>query len=298
MTPMRTWAPRGPLLLALAVSAVLLASVLLTVRTVGRARDGAARGLASGFSVAGREQLRRPERLDAAELQAFLDEQADEGLRYVATIDADGRVLAEAGTAHGRTTTPGLHAVGDRVRVVERPVAGGRRRPGDGGGRRAVAMVFEFEPLVANQLAADARWLFVAAIAASLVVVALAVWVGRGLRQRERLQVELERGKRLAALGEMSAVLAHELRNPLTSLKGHAQLLEEVLDAGPARTKAGRVVAESERLETLANDLLDFVKTGAVHRAACDPAALVRDAATEAGDGRVDVDATAAPARW
>jgi two-component system, NtrC family, sensor histidine kinase HydH len=163
-------------------------------------------------------------------------------------------------------------------------------------------MIYEFEPLVANQLGADARWLTLAALGASLAVIGLAVWVSRGLRARERLQAELEHRRRLAALGEMSAVLAHELRNPLASLKGHAQLLVEMLEdpgeAAAARAKAERVVGESLRLETLANDLLDYVRTGALHRAPVAPADLVAEAAAAVAGDRIDVEAGGAPATW
>jgi hypothetical protein len=55
---------------------------------------------------------------------------------------------------------------------------------------------------------------------------------------------------KLAALGEMSAVLGHELRNPLTALKGHAQLLVERLpDDHPGYKGATTVVNEATRME-------------------------------------------------
>jgi two-component system sensor histidine kinase HydH len=82
----------------------------------------------------------------------------------------------------------------------------------------------------------------------------------------------------------MSAVLAHEIRNPLTSLKGHSQLLVENL-GGPglekARSKAERVVGEAVRLEQITNDLLDFVKQGELDRSPTDLGALVQETAAE-----------------
>ena len=42
-----------------------------------------------------------------------------------------------------------------------------------------------------------------------------------------RLQEQHERRRRLAALGEMAAVLSHEIRNPLSTIKGQAQLLAD-----------------------------------------------------------------------
>ena len=296
----RPWSSHGPLVLAAVVSLVLITTVLLVRRTIETARDGVVRGVASGLVIAGREQLRRPARLSAADLQAFLDEQRAEGLRYVAVLDGRGQVSASAGEARGAQTEPGLHRLGDRVRLVNplvspaMPPRGPRRA-----GWQQGALIYEFEPRIANQLAGDARTLLLAALAATAVVIGLAAWVSHGLRARERLQLELERGRRLAALGEMSAVLSHELRNPLASLKGHAQLLEELIpDPGPLKAKAARVVGESQKLETLTNDLLEFVRTGELHRTTIAPAALVREAADEAGADRVDVVADAAPATW
>ncbi|MBV8757282.1 MAG: HAMP domain-containing histidine kinase [Deltaproteobacteria bacterium] len=86
------------------------------------------------------------------------------------------------------------------------------------------------------------------------------------------------------------AVLAHEIKNPLASLKGNAQLLASTLDEGKPKQKAVRVVDEAVRLEKLVADLLAFVRTGELDRAPTPPARLVPDG--------VEVDAGAAPATW
>ena len=115
--------------------------------------------------------------------------------------------------------------------------------------------------------------------AASLLGVAI-VLVRREAR-RNAEERERERERRLASLGEMSAVLAHEIRNPLASLKGNAQLLAAMLpDGEKPRAKAERVVDEAVRLEQLTNDLLAVrAHRRAAARAPIDPAALVREAA-------------------
>jgi two-component system sensor histidine kinase HydH len=95
----------------------------------------------------------------------------------------------------------------------------------------------------------------------------------------------------------MSAVLAHEIRNPLASLKGHAQLLEESLPDGTRdRAKAGRVVREAVRIERLTTDLLAFVRSGTLAPRKADPRAVVRAAIESAGDSRVTLDDEGAPA--
>jgi two-component system sensor histidine kinase HydH len=78
------------------------------------------------------------------------------------------------------------------------------------------------------------------------------VWSGRRTARLERRQLELQH---LAHLGKMSAVLAHEIRNPLGTIKGFAQLAEE--QAGEnVRALLTPVLGETARLEKLVNDLL------------------------------------------
>jgi two-component system sensor histidine kinase HydH len=111
----------------------------------------------------------------------------------------------------------------------------------------------------------------------------------------------------LASLGQMSAVLAHEIRNPLASLKGNAQLLEKLVaqnkdsndkTAGKAASKAERVVSEASRLELLINDLLDFARSGELHRRDEDPGKLLQDCAEAFGSRSIEVDVKGAPKAW
>jgi two-component system sensor histidine kinase HydH len=118
-------------------------------------------------------------------------------------------------------------------------------------------------------------------------------------QRQDEAQRRLEHQRRLGALGEMSAVLAHEIRNPLASLKGHAQLLAERLDPGSSEgQKAERVVREATRLEALAANLLVFARSGGVHRAPADPAALLREATEEVGADVIDCAVQQAPPTW
>jgi two-component system sensor histidine kinase HydH len=159
--------------------------------------------------------------------------------------------------------------------------------------------MMEFEPLVAERLAAEATRTFVlsALMAAALLAAAVIFW--RLSILQEATERRLEQQRRLGALGEMSAVLAHEIRNPLASLKGHAQLLAERLTEGsPDRRKASLVVTEAERLEALTGDLLDFARPSPVDLKPADPAALVLACAEEvARDGFV-IRAAGGPRVW
>jgi two-component system sensor histidine kinase HydH len=97
----------------------------------------------------------------------------------------------------------------------------------------------------------------------------------------------------------MSAIMAHEIRNPLASLKGNAQLLAEKLEDGSReRARADRVIAEATRLEALTSDLLDFARAGPLQTVDTDPAELVRTAAADVVPGGFEIVNDGAPARW
>lgn len=151
---------------------------------------------------------------------------------------------------------------------------------------------------MARELVSSSRRSLVISGAVAFALLLAAGAMFRWLKRREALEHQLARERHLATLGEMSAVLAHELRNPLASLKGHAQLLTEALPEGRSRTKAERVVKEALRLEDLTSSLLAFVRTGTIHREQTDPVAIVRAAAEEVDPRRIELDTGSAPTTW
>jgi len=97
-------------------------------------------------------------------------------------------------------------------------------------------------------------------------------------------------------LQRMSAVLAHELHNPLASLKGHAQLLQASLEPGTeAQQRATRVVHEALRLELLVFQVLQFARAGRVERKSVELNSLLRDIVREETDGRIVLQLTQGP---
>jgi two-component system sensor histidine kinase HydH len=150
---------------------------------------------------------------------------------------------------------------------------------------RQVWVVVEFEPRTWGELNRTSRATLAVGSVTALAVCFLALWAWRSSQRLLAIERETARARHLAALGEMSAVLAHEIRNPLTSLKGHSQLLVESLSSlglEKPRGKAERVVNEAVRLEQITNDLLDFVKQGELDRAPTDLGQLVQQVAAEA----------------
>jgi signal transduction histidine kinase len=76
---------------------------------------------------------------------------------------------------------------------------------------------------------------------------------------RRKLETELRREDRLRALGRLAAGLAHEIRNPLNSIRLTVQLLDHRLKTNSIRPEDFRTVqAEVDRLSALLNDLLDL----------------------------------------
>jgi signal transduction histidine kinase len=71
----------------------------------------------------------------------------------------------------------------------------------------------------------------------------------------------LERQQKLATLGTLAAGIAHEIRNPLTSLKARLYTLEKHLQAVPAARKDTDIIsAEISRLEHIVQDVLSFAR--------------------------------------
>ncbi|MDD2272068.1 MAG: ATP-binding protein [Desulfuromonadaceae bacterium] len=83
------------------------------------------------------------------------------------------------------------------------------------------------------------------------------------LRRQAAQEERLARQNELERLGEVGAVLAHEVRNPLAGIKGYGQLLAERLPDGRERDYAQLIVRESLRLEQLADDILLYTRSDA-----------------------------------
>ncbi|HAK88654.1 MAG TPA: hypothetical protein DHV16_07490 [Nitrospiraceae bacterium] len=88
----------------------------------------------------------------------------------------------------------------------------------------------------------------------------------RASRHAEELKTKMAERERLAVIGEMASVLAHEIRNPLGSIKGFAQYIIEGQEARVANEYLNIIVSESNRLEALTDDLLTYAKPVEIKR--------------------------------
>lgn len=135
-------------------------------------------------------------------------------------------------------------------------------------------------------------------VGTAVVVAGTLVFLGF-VKRRDRERAEVAQEAQLALIARMSGVLAHELRNPLTSAKGHTQLLVEMLsDGARAQQKAQYVVKELVRLEALTDKLLAFARSGQVKRQPADPVQLVKTAAAHFDGTAVTIASEGAPASW
>ena len=81
----------------------------------------------------------------------------------------------------------------------------------------------------------------------------------KALKDLKRAQDDLIRAERLSTLGKFASLIIHDLRNPLSIVKGYAEILS-VSAPNPERTTqlANKLLAEAERLNRMVGELLDY----------------------------------------
>ena len=98
------------------------------------------------------------------------------------------------------------------------------------------------------------------------------------MRREER---EARVQQRLAAVGEMAAGIAHEIRNPLTSMAGSIQILRQELPLTDEQSQLIQIVIrESERLNETIRSFLDYARPQRKAARLCGREAIVTDTAT------------------
>ncbi|HTR53919.1 MAG TPA: sensor histidine kinase [Kofleriaceae bacterium] len=111
--------------------------------------------------------------------------------------------------------------------------------------------------------------------------------MAKRIAERAELQAALARGDRLASVGVMSAQVAHEINNPLTTVLGYAKLLQEDKPEGhPDRTALALIADEAERMKKIIGGLLEYARAPRQSEPAMqattgssEPAAVVRHVA-------------------
>ncbi len=104
----------------------------------------------------------------------------------------------------------------------------------------------------------------------------LATRLGDALEEQRRMEAQLIRAGKLGALGEMTAGIAHEIKNPLHALKGTAEILRDAVpESAPERRMLELHIAEIDRLGQTADRFLSFARPISADRRPVDPQSLV-----------------------
>jgi two-component system sensor histidine kinase HydH len=295
----------GLLFSASAMAAVLVAAGLWVYARVGHAARTVTQGQAIGIAYSARRTLKMVGETNASVLHEVLDELAVQGLRYVEVLGPDPSSASNLSPA----ATIAFGPDGSSARIIF------RAPEGQGAANRPLGQVaqpgsadhpqfgkqllLEVDSAESHALAWRARVTLVVSLLATLVLLGISAVFWRISRNAEKASAQLEHDRQLKVLGQMSAVLGHEIKNPLASLKGHIQLLLEKLSPDHAGRKGAEVVLrETMRLEELSRQVLEFARTGAVERESVDPAAVVQTAIENVGGADIHFHAGSIPATW
>ena len=102
------------------------------------------------------------------------------------------------------------------------------------------------------------------------------IYIFRDLGEIRRLQAEVQRQEKLAAIGNLAAGVAHEIRNPLSSIKGYATYFGSRFQDGSEDKKAAQVMAgEVDRLNKVITELLEFARPSDLKPAPVDLQTLI-----------------------
>lgn len=80
------------------------------------------------------------------------------------------------------------------------------------------------------------------------------------IESERRLESQLRHNERLSALGQFAAGIAHELRNPLGTIRMRTQMWQRSTDAGAAARSSAVILEEIDRLDTIISRLLYFAR--------------------------------------
>jgi len=104
-----------------------------------------------------------------------------------------------------------------------------------------------------------------------------AIAIFSDLTELVRLQDQIKIQERLAALGEMSAGIAHEIRNPLGAIRGFVELLGRKIENPAYRRTVESILKEILSLDQIVTDFLAFAREPSIQPVETEPGALLTD---------------------
>lgn len=230
--------------------------------------------LADRLRVAGQELARTSSEL--AELQAFNAYVIDSLTSGLATVNQDGVLISFNPAAEQITGIPAARAIGRPARdVMQLPESYAEAmEDGDMGARRSE---FAF-------MRDDRRQIEIGLSSAPLLTPqgqAGRLLTFQDVTDQRRREREARIQQRLAAVGEMAAGIAHEIRNPLASMSGSIQVLRQELPLNAEQEQLMEIVLrESERLNETIKSFLAYARPQRATLEKLDLRQAVHDTAT------------------
>jgi two-component system sensor histidine kinase PilS (NtrC family) len=193
-----------------------------------------------------------------SDLQAFSQHVIDSLASGLATTDVEGRIITWNSAAEATTGVAAPEAVGQSIAHVLQWEEGLSALSGAGTGRRPL-------PRVELELArADGKSIEIGLSTAILRTPRGEtgfVFTFRDVTEARREERAARVQQRLAAVGQMAAGIAHEIRNPLASMSGSIQILRQELPlTGEQSQLMDIVIRESDRLNDTIRSFLDYAR--------------------------------------
>ena len=237
---------------------------------------------------------------ELADVQAFSRHVVDSLTSGLATTDMTGRVVTYNRAAEAITGRPAGEAIGKQAEAVLQlpPSLNGLFGPAAGRPKQTrVEFVFTRVDGRQIEIGMSAAPLMTPRGETGFILTFQDVTESRKLEREARVQ------QRLAAVGEMAAGIAHEIRNPLASMSGSIQILRGEL---PLTDEQGQlmdiVIRESERLNETIRSFLAYARPQRqsmryldVRQVITDTATLLQNSAERAETHTIAVDVPAAP---
>jgi two-component system sensor histidine kinase HydH len=273
MQPFRSIILRAALFIFLGLSSsAILYTTTQNTRSAGELSDQALEGTALALASTFEAELRSGDNLGEEHVRRIL---SDRVVAYALVSDKKGEILLH--------TNPGL--IGNRLPVenldlwLQSGRAHGRRiilRTGlpafefnyplhlPEGRTEMLRLVIHTYPADQIVLRAQRMWWTVGLVL--LVLWSFGILFDRMFARQLRLQKKLQRNEQLAVIGQMTSVLAHEIRNALGGIKGYTQWMDErTAVSDPNKNSLSLVLKGIQRIETLVRDLLVFSREETYH---------------------------------
>ena len=214
-----------------------------------------------------------------ADLQAFNQHIIESLTSGLATTDRRGRIVSFNRAAEAITAQKGAHVLGrSAADVLQLPPAFAAALAAGLHGSRPQRADYAYRPSTggaAQDIGLSATHLMTPEGAAGYLL------TFQDVTQIRRLEREARQRQRLAAVGEMAAGIAHEIRNPLASMRGSIQVLRAELALSDEQASLMDIVLrESDRLNDTIQSFLTYARPQAGVPRAVDLPRLLEDAAT------------------